>query len=114
MNGRESVMTTVITCHSCKSPGINGKIAIGCLKSRMSRVIWRTTQENNIHNINLTTARTRIAISSSLSQQIAVIRKYGARITKGEASAITREMIAEALPLTVKVQKMRRSLWTVM
>ena len=47
-----------------------------------------------------------------------ILRKDGARITRAEdtrmTSANTREVIAVALPLTVKVQKMRRSLRTVM
>ena len=73
-------------------------------------------QRNNVHIINLTAKRTRTAISSSWSQQIVIPRKDGARIRRAEAtmltSAITREIVAVALPLTVKVQKMKRSLRT--
>ena len=57
-------------------------------------------------------------MSRSWSQNIVIIRKYSARITRVEVtrmtSAITREMVAVILPLTVKVRKMKRSLRTVL
>ena len=70
--------------------------------------MWRTAEGSYAHILIPLDTRTRTAI-------ISISRwKGGARITKAEAtwmtSAITRERVAVTLPLTVKVQKMRRSL----
>ena len=63
------------------------------------------------HIIIIVDTRTKTAISSSSRG------KYGAHITRAQVirmtSVITREVVAATLPLTVKVQKMRRSLRTV-
>ena len=79
----------------------------------MNPVTWRMAQGNNgTHIVILKDTRMRTGTSSSHSRG-----KGGARITRAEVtrmiSTITREMVAVTLPLTVKVQNMRRSLRTV-
>ena len=74
--------------------------------------------KNSAHTIILMATRTRTAINSSRSLKISIERKYGTLIKRVDAarmtSAITRGKVNVALPLEVKVQKMRRSLWTAM
>ena len=86
LNGRESAMVTIIIIHNCKRPGHKRKDCNQLIKIRIRQVTWRTAQGNGVHTINLTTTRTRTAISSSRSQQIAMIIIDGARITTAEAT----------------------------
>ena len=88
MSGRESAMVTIIIIHNCKRPGHKRKDCNQLIKIRIRQVTWRTPQGSGVHTINLTTTRTRTAISSSRSQQIAMIITDGGRITKAEATQI--------------------------
>ena len=88
MNGRESAMVTIIIIHNCKRPGHKKEDCNQLIKIRIRQVTWRAAQGNGVHTINLTTTRTRTAISSSRSQQTAMIIIDGARITTAEASQI--------------------------
>ena len=88
MNDRESAMVTTIIIHNCKRPGHKKKDCNPLMKIRIRQVTWRTAQGSGVHTINLTATRTRTAISSSRSQQTAMIIIDGARITRAEATQI--------------------------
>ena len=109
MNGRESAMVTIIIIHNCKRPGHIKKDCNPLMKIRIRQVPWRTAQENGVHTINLTATRTRTAISSSRSQQTAMIIIDGARITRAEAtqiiSAITKKNGSRSSPADSKRRK---------
>ena len=109
-------MATVITCHNCKRSGHERKDCnqlnkrpdkSGNLES--SKKKWCTYHRSKSY-LN------KDCFSSSRSQKISKMRKYGALITRAEAirttTAITREMVAVILPLRVKLQNIIRLLWT--
>ena len=82
--------------------------------------MWRTGKGNGAHTIKLTVIRKKAAISSSRSQQISIIRKYGVRTIIVLAIRMTNVLIKElvtlriVLLLTVKtVETIRISLLTV-
>ena len=109
MSGRESAMVTIIIIHNCKRSGHKRKDCNQLIKIRIRQVTWRTAQGSGVHTINLTATRTRTAISSSRSQQIAMMIIDGARITKAEASqiisAITKRNGSRGSPADSKSRK---------
>ena len=107
-NVRESAMT--FTYHKYKKPGYKIKDCKELMKTSdtSSNVENVTKKWCSYHHSN------GLLNDNCYQQQ----QKGGARTTRAEAtwttSAITREMVAVILPLTVKLQKMRRSMRTVM
>ena len=110
-NVRESAMT--LTCHNnCKKPGHKKRVCKELMGKSDKPSDAENGTRNGAHTITLIGIQMRTAISSSSSWW-----EGGARITRAQLtrmiSAIIRDMVAVTLPLTVKVQKMRRSLQTV-
>ena len=95
---RESAMT--LTCHICKKPGHKMKDCKQLMEIRIGRVMWKTTQGNGAHAIIIMATRTRTAISSNGRKKCSSITRAEATLM---ASAITKEMMAVILPLTVKL-----------
>ena len=109
-NVRESAMT--LTYHNCKKPGHEKENR----KELMENLDKPSNVENGTRKWCLYHHSNGHSNGNYYQQQQS--GKSSARITRAEitqmTSTITREMVVVTIPLTVKVQKMRRSLRTVM
>ena len=110
-NGRKSAMAAIITCHTCERPRDK--------KKDCKELMGKSDKPSNVENGSRKWCSYHHSKSHSNKDcyQQQQSGKGGARITRVEVtrmtSVITREVVAIALPLTVKVQTMRRSLRTV-